>query len=288
MARKKSSPAEDFMDLVALLPWWVGVALAAISFLVLHGLANQPSPAGITPGQMGQFVTRSLVGSLALVGQLVVPVLCLFGALGSYLRRKRRVQLVSDVATARSADALNGLSWREFELLVGEAFRMQGYEVCELGGQTADGGVDLELRKGRELFLVQCKQWKAFKVSVTVVRELYGVMARRGAAGGYVITSGTFTADATDFARGTNIRLVDGNQLFGLLQQARRQTSQATASRTVHAQQHDAVNSTQDAAPQCPLCRSLMVRRTAKKGQTAGSQFWGCARFPDCRGTRAI
>ena len=32
MARtKKTGPAEDLMDLVALLPWWVGVALVADS-----------------------------------------------------------------------------------------------------------------------------------------------------------------------------------------------------------------------------------------------------------------
>lgn len=286
MARKKSSPAEDFMDLVALLPWWAGVILAVISFVALHALAAQPTPAAVTPGQMGQFVTRSMLSSLASIGRVVVPILCLFGALGSYMRRKRRVQLVSNVAHARSADVLNGMSWREFELLVGEAFRMQGYEVRELGGQTADGGVDLELRRDRELLLVQCKQWKAYKVSVTVVRELYGVMARRGAAGGYVITSGTFTADATDFARGTNIRLVDGSQLFGLLQRAKRGSGQPRMSPSVHPQRQEAAGL--GTAPQCPLCNSQMVTKTAKKGRTAGSQFWGCSRFPDCRGTRAI
>ncbi|MBC7601596.1 MAG: restriction endonuclease, partial [Ramlibacter sp.] len=29
--RKKTSPAEDLMDLVAMLPWWAGVGLALIS-----------------------------------------------------------------------------------------------------------------------------------------------------------------------------------------------------------------------------------------------------------------
>ena len=48
--------------------------------------------------------------------------------------------------------------WREFEMLVGEAFRLQGYQVVETGGGGADGGVDLVLRKDRETFLVQCKQ----------------------------------------------------------------------------------------------------------------------------------
>jgi restriction system protein len=34
MARRKQSGAEDFMDLVALLPWWASVGLAILSCLV--------------------------------------------------------------------------------------------------------------------------------------------------------------------------------------------------------------------------------------------------------------
>ena len=60
-----------------------------------------------------------------------------------------------------------------------------------------------------------CKQWKAFKVGVTVVRELYGVMAARGAAGGFVVTSGRFTEEATRFADDRNIRLIDGPSVGG-------------------------------------------------------------------------
>lgn len=36
----------------------------------------------------------------------------------------------------------------------------------------------------------------------------------------------------------------------------------------------------------CPRCGSAMVRRTAFRGPNAGSGFWGCSRFPQCRGTR--
>lgn len=36
----------------------------------------------------------------------------------------------------------------------------------------------------------------------------------------------------------------------------------------------------------CPNCGSRMVRRTAKRGYRRGSQFWGCSRYPACRGTR--
>lgn len=34
----------------------------------------------------------------------------------------------------------------------------------------------------------------------------------------------------------------------------------------------------------CPKCGAAMVLRTAKKGEHAGKQFWGCSAFPKCRG----
>ncbi|MGE6695723.1 topoisomerase DNA-binding C4 zinc finger domain-containing protein [Sphingobium limneticum] len=40
------------------------------------------------------------------------------------------------------------------------------------------------------------------------------------------------------------------------------------------------------AAPSCPQCGSSMQRRTARRGHRAGAQFWGCSRYPTCRGTR--
>lgn len=47
--------------------------------------------------------------------------------------------------------------------------------------------------------------------------------------------------------------------------------------------------STQTAtSPLCPLCGSPMTIRTARKGTNAGSQFWGCPTFPDCKGTRPL
>lgn len=43
-------------------------------------------------------------------------------------------------------------------------------------------------------------------------------------------------------------------------------------------------------SPACPKCGSPMVLREAKKGPNAGNKFWGCSRFPQCRGivTRSI
>jgi restriction system protein len=53
------------------------------------------------------------------------------------------------------------------------------------------------------------------------VRELYGVMAADGAAGGFVVSSGRFTYEAGAFAEGRIVRLLDGNALFTLIRSAR-------------------------------------------------------------------
>ncbi|TAK36551.1 MAG: four helix bundle protein [Chloroflexota bacterium] len=40
--------------------------------------------------------------------------------------------------------------------------------------------------------------------------------------------------------------------------------------------------------PVCPLCGGPMLLRTARQGKNAGSRFWGCRSFPQCRGTRPV
>ena len=36
--------------------------------------------------------------------------------------------------------------------------------------------------------------------------------------------------------------------------------------------------------PNCPKCGCSMIFREAKKGQNIGKKFWGCTKFPRCRG----
>src|SRR5262245_30653988 len=37
----------------------------------------------------------------------------------------------------------------------------------------------------------------------------------------------------------------------------------------------------------CPDCNSAMRLLTARRGRNAGNQFWGCLRYPVCRGKRS-
>ncbi len=276
MARRKQSPVEDLIEITGKLPWWVGVVLALVAYAGLHGLSIREVTAVVQPGKMGDFVSQTLFRSLAGVGQYLLPLVFLVGAgLSAYGRYTRRA-LHKHVAASPDHAALNEMSWKKFEALVGEAFRRQGYSVTESGGGGADGGVDLALKKAGELFLVQCKQWRAVRVGVSIVRELYGVMAARGATGGFVVTSGVFTEEALAFARGKNIELMDGKALHALI---RGVTVPVRFFR-------DPLSITTTGAPFCPECQSRMVKRKARRGTHAGETFWGCVRYPDCRGRR--
>ncbi len=284
--RRKSGLAEDLMELVAMMPWWAGCALALVSYVFLHRIASPQVAGVVTPGQVAASVTPMIWKALANIGQYLIPLLCLVGAATSAYRRYQRKNLVAGVVGSTTADALNGMSWKEFEKLVGEAFRLQGYQVTELGGDGPDGGIDLVLRKGHEKFLVQCKQWKAFTVGVAVVRELYGVMAAKGATGGFVVTSGRFTDDAKAFAEGRNVKLIDGPRLFGLIKQAT--AARGAALPPEFNPRREPTFTEAISPPACPLCAKPMVKRTAARGRTAGASFWGCSGYPACRGTRQI
>lgn len=41
-------------------------------------------------------------------------------------------------------------------------------------------------------------------------------------------------------------------------------------------------------SPRCPKCGSEMILRTAKSGSNAGNKFWGCSKYPNCRGMVAF
>ncbi|MFU6993186.1 restriction endonuclease [Pseudomonas paraeruginosa] len=277
--RRRTSLIEDLIEIASRLPWWVSLLIAVGSWLILHPIANTQPDVPKDLHQMGQSAVGQLIRTFAFFGQFVLPAVFVIGAIGSVLARAERKRLRANVANAReSGQTIDGISWREFEQLVGETFRRKGFTVIEKGGNGPDGGVDLVLHLGTDKYLVQCKQWKAINVGVTVIREFFGVMAAEGAAGGFVVTSGRYTAEAKAFAEGRNIQLVDGVLLKRWISSRSQTTSVAP----------DIASSdkTTDlpSVPLCPVCNERMIIRTAKRGSNIGAEFWGCTRFPICRG----
>lgn len=283
MARKKQSVLEDVMDIAAHLPWQAGIGLAMLAYLVLHYLAMR-SAMTMNPVELkamgktvGDGVVHGVIGMLAGILQYLVPFALLLGAMVSFWRGRRQAELHLQVAGDASGDALNRMSWRDFEGLTAEAFRRKGYRVVERGGDGPDGGVDLVLFMGRDKYLVQCKQWKAMKVGVAVVRELYGVMTAEHAVGGFVVASGEFTADALAFAVGRSITLVPARSLRKMVENGA----------TIPADRKIQPVSPEVAVPACPKCGKPMVSRIARQGSRAGQSFWGCGDFPTCSGVRS-
>lgn len=132
------------------------------------------------------------------------------GLLQARKRGQERALAVQAVANART---LNTLDWRQFEFLVAQHFKDQGYRVTE-GAGVKDGGIDITLVRGNEKLLVQCKHWKNSAVGVVVVRELAGVVQLNKAQGGVVVCSGRYTSEAEAEARQLGIHLLTGDDLL--------------------------------------------------------------------------
>jgi restriction system protein len=132
--------------------------------------------------------------------------------------------------------------------------------------------------RSRQRYLVQCKHWRKRQVGVTVVRELNGVVAAQGAHGGFVVTGGEFSHEAQEFADSCGIKLIDGRSLGELIRDIPSRNSAADSGVAVVAV-HE---------PMCPQCGTGMIQRTAKKGQFPGQRFWGCQKYPKCRGILKI
>lgn len=264
-------------------PWWIGPIVAFCTYVmvryVIPWFLSTPISDGGDPGVQVMHTTASKItgGASAVIAPFATGFV-LFLWIVSLFGKLHRWSLLTEI---RKTDDIRSLSWRDFELLVGEYYRRRGYLVTELGGPSPDGGVDLLLRKDTRMTLVQCKHWKAFKVGVKPVRELLGLMTSEKAHTGILVTSGAFTKEAKEFANKNRIEIIDGDSLFLMIRSVKDTLPSAVQNptRTVSAE---------SVTPKCPRCRGPMVVRTARSGQNAGSRFYGCQRYPTCKGTRDI
>ena len=277
MARRKQSRIDHLLSLISKLPWWAGVIFALAAYFMLHSLVTREVTAVSQPGIMGGAVSPVLLNTLATLGQYLLPVIFLLGAAVSAYGRYGREAIPGGAATRAEWGALNAMTWRQFETLVGESFRRKGYSVTKTAGGS-DSDFNLVLKRQGQTFLVQCKQWRAIQVGVNTVRELNVVMTAQGANGGFVVTSGLFTEEAQAFARNHHIELLDGKALHALIHGVTVPDKAGLGP----------LNAVTSGAPFCPECQGRMTLRKAKSGKHAGKTYWCCMRHPDCKGRRRI
>ena len=248
MAKRKN---KGLFDEIASTPWWFGVIFAFAVFLVFKSI---PVFSGIAE---------------------IFAVIFLIPAFISFIKELQRNKLIENT---NSLESIRQIGWKEFEMLVGEYFRRNGYFVQENGGGGADGGIDLVLTKANQKTIVQCKRWKNVQVGVSPIRELYGVMVAENASACIFVSSGRYTQEAESFASNKPIELINGDALYKLISEVRSTKNSINVPDNLE-------KTTNQTSIVCPKCGSGMVERIAKRGQNIGKKFYGCSNYPSCNGT---
>lgn len=167
------------------------------------------------------------------------------------------------VATVRGA--LDEIDWFQFEKFCAALLRADDFEVERKGGAQPDGGVDLVVEKSGVRALIQCKHWRTWVIQEKVVREMLGSMTHFQVKQGAIYTLKGWTVPAHRFATEHAITLVNGDELA---ESALLQFDQGRLGELLRPSGHH-----------CPKCESPMVKREGNF-----TTFWGCSRFPRCRG----
>lgn len=204
---------------------------------------------------------------------------------GGTLVRRRRIKS-SHKKKPSGKTLIAQADWREFERLTARALRESGFDVRENHSNLAeaDGGVDLVASRGGTSYVVQCKHWRRTEVDVKIVRELFGIMSARGDDGCIIVCTRGFTKPARSWSQAKPVTLLHGEALGRMLDGSRLETVIPTPS-AAERREIQRRNRT-GRGLSCPLCGADMALRKAKQGPSAGQEFWGCTRFPQCRGIR--
>jgi len=256
MARRNDN---GLIDWLFRLPWW-GCIAAGIGAYLLGTYLMPAIPLRGLPWKALGPIAKAAAPYVAAGLILCAPI--------AWFKQRRRRQLPD---CRHDLDSIRALSWQKFALLVGEAFRQKGFSVEVRGGADADGSIDLILRRGGAVTVVQCNRWQEQRVGVEPIRELYSAMTGEDASGALFITSGRFTAEAAAFAQTKPIGLIDGSALLELVQEV----------------QSAADNQALDGAPTCHVCSRPMVQRIERHGLRR-EVFWGCSGYPHCKGNRPL
>ena len=117
---------------------------------------------------------------------------------------------------ARTLEDLQAMTPEAFEALIAKLFIAYGHQA-EVAGGNGDHGVDVVVMTADgEKWVVQCKRYSG-SVGEPVVRDLYGTMLHEEAQRAYLITTGSFTRQAQEWAQEKPIMLYDGEGLVKLI-----------------------------------------------------------------------
>ena len=148
---------------------WVIEHLSNTSALAL-GVLLYPGLGLVVPLSLGLSTYYLVLCNLVGVVLALVVVLAWTGVIFDAAERRHLVDWTTE---------LRHLNSTEFQWLVGEVFRREGWTVQETGSSDGpDGNIDLVLTKPGTKAIVQCKRWEARPVGVDVIRTFLGTLLR--------------------------------------------------------------------------------------------------------------
>ena len=165
-------------------PWWVTLLVAVLVFGIMQAVFPPLAPFVALP----------------------------FAAVAVYLAwRQLRRGPPADMDERLAA--LRAMPWENFGLVIGAAYRRQGYVVEE----STSAAFDFKLAKKGQITLVQCRRWKLNQVGAGPVRDLIGAMEKLGAFNCVCISAGEFSTNAREAAAGKPVTLLRGAALADLV-----------------------------------------------------------------------
>lgn len=215
-------------------------------------------------------------------------IISIFSDLTSSTKSSRRVsgrksQLTAVPVTQKPAEwsiaLIKKLEWKRFEELCAGYYQAKGIKAY-VTEQGADGGIDVLLYEMHDpdkiAGVVQCKSWTNKPVGVKEIRELFGIMTDVGCSLGVYVTTTKYTSAASSFAEGKDIKLIDTQQLLGLINELPLESRKHLLQK---------MTSGDYTTPSCPSCGIKLLSKTSLKGKYSGESFWACSNYPRCRYT---
>ena len=190
------------------------------------------------------------------------------------LRQKKREEIEILKEKIRVPEYLKSMDPIKFEILIGQLFVAQNYDV-ELTPPTGDGGVDGYLRKDGELILLQCKRYRG-SVGRPAIQQLNGILSHYNAVAGYMVTTGNVTKQAKIWIGEKPIRVIELNEIIELINLYMNENF-------VIPDDFEVKNSAYLEPQICPDCGRSLRKVSGKNGN-----FIGCTGYPSCKYTRSI
>lgn len=196
----------NIIDFLTQVPWWVYVTISASFYLVLNYLVPYFEAQGVLFNETELSLSPVLAPVVALA--LLAP------ASFSLLKCNKKKKLHE---LREEIKLIQEVSWDQFKEMVAEAYKRSGYMFLGNGPFSSDPAVDLFMRKGANIYIIQCRYWRNRKLGIREVKKFQAILQKKQAVGGFLLTTGIFTREARHYCLSRPINLVDGIALVDLL-----------------------------------------------------------------------